>query len=117
MAPTEPFSSVSASISSIFTIIPPRHIALLVLAYGAFLVLNRYIIQPYTSPIKNLAGPRRTDDWNPWVGHLRPIIKGLPGEAAAKWIEQFGTVFREWAIVKHRSLLSRSHPYRPICRL
>jgi hypothetical protein len=48
---------------------------------------------------------------------LRPIIKGLPGEAAAKWIEQFGTVFREWAIVKHRSLLSRSHPYRPICRL
>lgn len=94
MAPTEPFSSVSASISSIFTIIPPRHIALLVLAYGAFLVLNRYIIQPYTSPINNLAGPRRTDDWNPWVGHLRPIIKGLPGEAAAKWIEQFGTVFR-----------------------
>lgn len=97
MAPTETssFHSISTSISSLFSLIPPRHIAFLLVAYAVFWIANRYIIQPRTSSIRNLDGPRRKGDWNPWVGHLRPIIKGLPGEAAAKWIEEFGTVFRE----------------------
>jgi hypothetical protein len=101
----------------IFTLIPLSHLLYLASLYVLFLLVNRYFLRPAFAPYRNLPGPTRRESWGPIIGHLRPIIKGLPGEASGKWFERFGRVFREspclrsgqrmvWLIESNQSFLS-----------
>ena len=75
----------------------PTHLLLLLSLYLTYLILNRYLIQPLLTPLRNLSGPRksRKDGWGIVIGHLRPIIKGEPGVVTGEWIGRYGGVFSE----------------------
>ena len=89
---------LSKPISGILDLAPSTlHLLILGCIYVIYVIANRYFIQPYFSSLRNLSGPRRSkqDGWIPWIGHLRPIIKGEPGVATAEWIGKYGRAFSE----------------------